>query len=421
MRKVIIILIAIILTGCQTKTKVEGPKENREQIKINISEKTNTTLEFVNYIEKNYGENSIDKLNESLKKDTYEEKIWYEITKNSLKTLKYLQSDTKEANVKVINNNKQEATLSFIGDVSLADNFEIIPEYDKRGQRLEGILSTDIIEMMRKADVMVANSEFTISDRGTPIPNKIYTFRALPKRVSIYHDMGVDLLTLANNHVYDFGELAFGDMLETLEKNNLPYIGAGRNINEASKPYYFIVNGYKIGFVNATRAEKYILTPAATETTGGVLRAYDPTLFIETIKKTKEESDYVIALIHWGKEDSHELENVQKETGKLYIDAGADALIGTHAHVLQGVEFYNDKLIAYNLGDFIFNKESKPTGLLNITISENGTLDYHFIPCYQENEKTTLLENEEKTKLLNNMTKWSVNAIFEENGKITKK
>ena len=160
---------------------------------------------------------------------------------------------------------------------------------------------------MTKSDVMVVNSEFTVSGRGTPLKGKTYTFRAKPERLSIYHDMGVDLALLANNHVYDFGEDAFLDMLDAFNEYNIPYIGAGRNLDEAKKPYFFIVNGYKIAFINATRAEKNIITPGADDNNPGVFRCYDTTNLVSEIKKIKEESDYVIANIHYGKEFSHEL------------------------------------------------------------------------------------------------------------------
>lgn len=251
------------------------------------------------------------------------------------------------------------------------------------------------------------------------MPGKYYTFRASPKRLPIYNEMGVDLVTLANNHVYDFGKTAFYDMINSLNEYKIPYIGAGKNINEAKQPYYFIVNGYKFAFVNATRAEKIILTPEATDTEGGVFRCYDPTAFINVIKEVKKESDYVIALIHWGREDSHELENVQIETSKLYIDAGADVIVGSHAHVLQGVEFYNNKLIVYNLGDFIFNNETKDTGIFQMKINNNGSLEYYFIPAYESGEYTKLLTDSEKERVIKNMNSWSRNATIDNTGKIT--
>ena len=376
--------------------------------------------DFLNWVASKYGDDVLYKINDKLKSNTYSLSSWHEVTGYSLLVLTELYNDiySSQDNVKIIEGNKDKVTIGFVGDVSLADNWEIMPYYDSRGSNIYGILSSPVVDIMNSADLMIANNEFTISDRGEKMPNKIYTFRASPKRVSIYNEMGVDLVTLANNHVYDFGYDAFMDTLTTLKEYNMPYIGAGRNISEAIKPYYFIINGYKIGFVNATRAEKYILTPEATESSPGVFRTYDPTLFMETIKKTKENSDFVVALIHWGKEDSHYLEDVQKETSKLYIDSGADVIVGTHAHVLQGIEFYNNKPIVYNIGDFIFNRESKETGIFNIILSNDGKLEYSFIPCKQDNFKTSLLYDEEREKVLKNMEEWSVNATFDENGYI---
>ena len=147
---------------------------------------------------------------------------------------------------------------------------------------------------------------------------------------------------------------------------------------------------------------------------------FNPLKFLkETIKEVKEKSDYVVLLIHWGKEDSHELEEVIKVTGREYIDEGADLIIGSHAHLLQGMEIYNNKLIAYNLGDFIFNRETKDTGILSVTLNKKGNLSYKFIPCKQDNYKTSLLEGKEKDRVLNNMNTYSINTILSSDGTIT--
>ena len=427
MKKIVLVLfiILIVLTGCSSKNNkvlLNNNQSNNENIVKPITNydlgNNNIDFDFLIWIYNNYGLNTINNLKKSLDNNSYNLNVWHELTGSSLNVLLDLYNNNYENmnNVKVLNNKNKEITLSFVGDVSLADNFDIMPKYDERGNGIYGILSKDIVNIMNNADIMVANNEFTISNRGAPMQNKYYTFRANPNRVSIYKEMGIDLVTLANNHVYDFGEDAFLDTLDTLNSNDIPYVGAGRNLEEATRPYYFIIGGYKVAFVNATRAEKFILTPEATATTGGVLRAYDPAKFKEVIKNVKENSDYVIALIHWGKEDSHELEQVQIDTGKEYIDAGADIVIGTHAHTLQGIEFYNNKPIVYNIGDFIFNRESKDTGILNIKIKENGNLNYSFIPCYQHEEKTSLLSGEDKKRVLNNLRSWSINTTIDDEG-----
>ena len=131
-----------------------------------------------------------------------------------------------------------DTTVSIVGDISLADNWSVMPAYDSRGQGVDGILSAEALGIMRGSDLMVANSEFTVSNRGSAIPGKAYTFRANPDRLSIYDDMGVDLVTLANNHVYDYQGDAFNDMLDAFEQRNMPHIGAGHNLEEAKKAYY---------------------------------------------------------------------------------------------------------------------------------------------------------------------------------------
>ena len=221
--------------------------------------------------------------------------------------------------------------------------------------------------------------------------------------------------------LFDYGKDAFLDAIGHLNEYNMPYIGAGRNISEASRPYYFVVNGYKIGFVNATRAEKFILTPEATDSNPGVFRCYDPTNFINTITEVKKNSDFVVALVHWGREDSTVLENVQVDTAKLYIDAGADLIVGTHAHILQGIDFYNDKAIIYNLGDFIFNHETKDTAIFQLKINDDGSLEYYFIPCRQDDKYTYLLDGAEKLRVINNIRELSSNIVMDDSGRFYNK
>ena len=243
------------------------------------------------------------------------------------------------------------------------------------------------------------------------------TFDIQPDRINIYKEMGVDLVSLANNHVYDYGEDGLLDTIKYLDEYGIPNVGAGSNIDEAKEAYYFIAGGYKFSFISATRAEKYVVTPNAEENKPGVFWCYDPELLIATIKEEKNVSDFVIVLVHWGREDSHELEDVQKETGRLYIDAGADLIIGAHAHVLQGFEFYNNKLIAYNLGDFIFNRETKDTGILSVTVNKNGDMEYEFIPCKQNDFKTSILDSNERLGVINDMRSYSINTNILDDGK----
>ena len=430
--KIILILITLILlsgVGVYLNFPRSNTTTSKETEQIRTSEDIIDSIlqyqldegidkQFLTWINENYEKGTLEKMEISLIEGTYNNTIWYSLTNNSLLVLKDKYNNISLDRTKTINSKKEEILLSFIGDVSLADDWYIMPKYDERGKGIYGILSEDIVNIMTSSDIMVANNEFTISNRGEKMPNKYYTFRGAPKRLSIYKEMGVNLVTLANNHIYDYVETAFYDALDSLEEYDIPYIGAGRNLNEAMQPFYYIVGGYKIGFVNATRAEKFILTPEATDTTGGVLRCYNPSRFISVIEETKKNSDFVIALVHWGKEDSSNLEDVQVETSKMYIDAGADLIVGTHAHTLQGIDFYNDKAIIYNIGDFIFNHETKDTGIFQLKIDDTGSFKYYFIPCKQKDKYTYLLNDSEKIRVLDKMRGLSPNVSITNEGEI---
>ena len=418
---VLLILLLFISVSCKCDDRVIDVNvgSSKEDI-INdvIRYDSSFEIEFLSYVYDEYGKNTLTDILSYMRNGVYNNGVWHDVTGVSLNVI-YDYYNGLYSNIDNVSfvDTKGDIVLSFVGDISLADDWEIVPYYDSRGNGVYGILDENVVNIMNSADIMVANNEFTVSDRGSRMPNKYYTFRASPERLSIYEEMGVDIVSLANNHVYDYGKDAFLDTLTHLKEYDIPYVGAGVNRKEATSPYYFIANGYKIAFVAATRAEKYILTPEATENSSGVFRVYDPTLLLNTIREVKKSSDYVIVLIHWGKEDSHELEQVQIDTGKMYIDAGADLLVGSHAHVLQGMEFYNNKLIAYNLGDFIFNRETKDTGILNVTINNEGNMDYEFIPCFQNDFKTVLLNGDDKLRVINNMRDYSINTTFDDDGK----
>ena len=292
-----------------------------------------------------------------------------EISESRGSTESYEEAPTEASNQQL------DITLAFAGDLSLADNYVVMDYYHNEAEEdLANCIDSAYIKRMNDADVMWINNEFCYSNQGSPIPGKAYTFCAAPENVSILKELGVDIVGLANNHVYDFGPEAFADTLATLRGAEIAYVGAGADIKEASAPVYVDVDGYKIAYVAATRAEKNIKTPEATETSGGVFRCYDNTDYIEKIKEAKANADYVIALPHWGTEHSTILETAQTDGAKEYIDAGADAVIGAHTHCLQGMDFYNGKPIIYSLGNFWFDDYTLDTMLLELHLT--GTTDH---------------------------------------------
>lgn len=416
----ILVLVLFLCTSCKEDINKSFDNE-KNVIDSIISNDTSFDRKFLEYIYDEYGIDKLKRINDYFKNNSYSDKVWHEVTGNSLLVLEDLYNKKYDNmnNVKILDN-KENTLLSFVGDISLADNFDIMPYYDSRGKGVYGILSTEVVDRMKSSDIMIANNEFAITNSNNRI-NKLYNFKARPERLNIYEEMGIDLVSTANNHIYDYGEEGLLDSIKYLNEYDIPNVGAGENKDAAEKAFYFIVGGYKISFLSATRAEKNVVTPNAEEDKPGTFWVYNPDRLVERIKEEKNISDLVVILIHWGREDSHALEDIQKDTGKLYIDAGADLVVGAHAHVLQGFEIYNNKLIAYNLGDFIFNRETKDTGILSVNIDSDGNIDYYFIPCKQENYYTYMLDGEEKNNVINKINNYSINTLIDEDGKIYQK
>ena len=237
-----VLVLILILNTFLKSDKKEKKEELIEEAKVDYEKLVNYKLkekniseEFVSWVGETY-EGSLEKLSKVLYEKEYSESIWHEVTGYSFIVLNDLYNKKYDSmdNIKIIESTGV-STLSFIGDVSLADNWAIMPEYDARGKKVLGILSEEVVNTMNSSTLMVANSEFTVSTRGSAMAGKQYTFRANPSRLSIYGEMGMDLVTLANNHVYDFGRDAFLDMLDAFDNIKMPRIGAGRNAVEARK------------------------------------------------------------------------------------------------------------------------------------------------------------------------------------------
>ena len=310
-------------------------------------------------------------------------------------------------------------TLCFAGDVSLSEGAVTTAQLDASDGDIAKCISPELLQIMRDADVMCLNNEFTYSDRGEPLSGKAYTFRAKPERVNVLHDMGVDMVQLSNNHAYDYGKSAFLDTLYTLEHAGIEYFGAGHNLEEAMEAVYVTLDDKVVAFVGASRAEKNKKTPQATDTKPGILRCYDTELFLESIKEADANADFVIAVVHWGTEYSYDLEEVQLTTGKEYLDAGADAIIGGHSHCLQGMEYYDGKPIVYSLGNYWFNSKTLDTMLIELHFYGNDVENYlemKMIPAIQKNATTNCVDEEEQARIFTFMESISINIEIDDEG-----
>lgn len=312
-------------------------------------------------------------------------------------------------------------TFVFAGDILFDPAYAIFATYRQRGEQIEQCVDEALLEEMRSADVMMLNNEFPYSDRGEPLQGKTYTFRAAPESVSVLRDMGVDIVSLANNHAYDYGEDSFLDTLDILEQAGVPYVGAGRNLKEAVQPVYYLVGDSKIAVLGATQIER---TPSphtvgATEDTPGVFRCLETELLEEKIREAKEECDFVIVYLHWGTESTPELDWRQRNDAPLYVEAGADIIIGDHPHCLQEIGYIDGVPVVYSLGNFWFNSRTQDSCIVKLTLSEDGIQSLQFVPCLQSGCSVSLLEGEERARVISYMQSLSGTAAIDADGYVT--
>ena len=320
--------------------------------------------------------------------------------------------------------NSNYASLSFAGDVSFANDYLPAQRYTNGG--IDAAFSEEVQNTMKEADIFLVNNEFCYSDRGTAQTAKGYCFRAKPETVSRLNEMGVDIVSIANNHAYDYGEEAFNDTIDTLNKAGMPYVGGGINIDDAvGHIVYFRINDMKIAYIAGTQIERSLptFTKEATEDSAGVVRCFEPEVVCGMIKDAKEHSDFVIVYPHWGTEKDMSIQADQQALAYAFIDAGADLIVGGHSHRLQGVEYYKNVSIFYSMSNFSFSSRVTDSCILNVQVDKDGIRQSKYIPC-MENAGTTIQCEEgdsNYTRIISTLNKISANAEIDDAGVVRQK
>ena len=219
-----------------------------------------------------------------------------------------------------------------------------------------------IAPVVKGADVVYADLEAPLSDRVKP-PHKGMAFIAPSSTVQGLKMLGIDIVSLANNHSTNFGLNAFTDTLALLKNNGIAYVGGGMNVNEARAPavveaggtsFAFLDYNTIIGSLNATATRPGVswirMKPWAKD------NADDMAMVSSSVRQAKSEGHFVVACFHWSEEYKHQPSASERNMAHLACDAGADLVIGGHPHCIQSIEMYNGKLIAYSLGNFIFDQ-----------------------------------------------------------------
>ncbi|MDP2789090.1 MAG: CapA family protein [bacterium] len=270
--------------------------------------------------------------------------------------------------------------LSFLGDIMLDRGVEnsVIKNFGGDFSKLFVNL-----EELKNSDIFFANLEGTASDKGKNV-GSIYSFHMDPSVVPVLKNAGVDILSVANNHIGDWGLSSYKDTLSRLRENEILYTGGGENSLEAEQPTVIEKNGIKIGFLGF--ADNGPGGMEATPERTGFLSAKNPR-FAEIVKNASEQVDYLIVSFHFG-EEYQTIHNARQEyLAHTAIDNGSKIVIGHHPHVIEDTEVYSPKdctqsscvgYIAYSLGNFIFDQwfsTKTMEGLwLEIKLEKNGNM-----------------------------------------------
>jgi len=247
----------------------------------------------------------------------------------------------------------EELTIAAVGDLMLGGRTEPVlkqegPDYPFR----------DVLPFLRRADIVAGNLESPISRRGKAVENKKFTLRAGPIAVRALQSAGIRVVSLANNHSMDFGPLALEDTLKALDESAILYTGAGMDLEDARAPAIVKVKGKTVAFLSYSLT--FPLEFFASASRPGTAPGYAD--FVKAdIEKVRPLADLVVVSFHWGAELMTAAKDYQIELGHQAIDWGADLVLGHHPHVLQELEVYKGRLIAYSLGNFVFGSESNRT------------------------------------------------------------
>lgn len=257
----------------------------------------------------------------------------------------------------------------------------------------------NVLEVFHRAHLRVVNLECVISDRGRPFSRweKAFHFRAHPRALEALQLARVDCVVLANNHVLDYEEEAFLQMLELLEESHIPYVGAGRNLAEARRPVLLSAGEYTLGVVAFTDNEPGWKAGPHTPGTHYLPVAPEslPVLREQIGQARAQGADWVVVSAHWGPNMRLYPPPHFRAFAHALIEAGADVFHGHSAHVFQGLEVYQGKPILYDCGEFVDDYAVDPVlrndwGLLYALKFDKRIRDVELTPLFIDNCQVNL-------------------------------
>jgi poly-gamma-glutamate capsule biosynthesis protein CapA/YwtB (metallophosphatase superfamily) len=242
-----------------------------------------------------------------------------------------------------------------------------------------------IASVLRRADLAIVNLETAITTGGTAA-SKEFNFRAPPSAFRALKAAGVDVATMANNHGMDYGQAGLQDSIEAAEDADFPVVGIGENADQAFRPYRVTIKGQRIAIIGATQVLDDSLAAAWTagDDKPGLASAYQVDRLLEAVRAARRVADTVIVDLHWGKELANCPIPRQRELAPKLVKAGADVIVGSHAHVLLGGGYIGAAYVDYGLGNFVFyatGGEAARSGVLTLTLRGRAVTKSSWTPA----------------------------------------
>lgn len=241
------------------------------------------------------------------------------------------------------------------------------------------------IPWLKRADFTMVNLETAITTRGTKEP-KQYNFRAPASAFAALKAAGVDAVTMANNHGVDYGQVGLADTLAAIKRSKFPVVGIGKNAEEAYRPYYVSVKGTRLAVIGATQVldDNLITAWTATDDHPGLASAKNAPRLVRAVREARGHADAVIVYLHWGQELQPCPLPRQKQLANQLVRAGADVIVGGHAHVPLGGGYLHGRYVDYGMGNFFFYAASGKTaasGILELKLSGRKVLSAAWRPA----------------------------------------
>lgn len=287
-------------------------------------------------------------------------------------------------------------SLIFTGDLALLGLAE---STDRKDYSLN--ISPEIRELFLVSELNVVNLETPLTTSTSKIPKTGPHVKAHPQSIGLLKDLNVHVACLSNNHIRDFGNVGVKDTIEECTKSGIRIVGAGENLTHAAQPLFIEQSGFKVCIVNFSESEYNFATNSRAGSNPD-----DPIHIWKTFKEIEGKADYIIAVMHGGREMHPYPTPYQLELYRFVIDLGAHAVIGHHSHVIAGYEWHKNKPIFHSLGNFIFDEAGEPNPFyegmlvqLQLPQKKDGNIDFMVYKTLLEDGNLQIVETIKNNEL----------------------